>query len=124
MKRGKILLGLLFFGIIFVLWGFATVESADQMVNDTAKKIEKQINFPAPYSGITNSTELAIAKIKKGELLIKEGKKNIGTPGTESPTASALINAGLKEIDEGIQMLERVNNAANNSVNISVRNNS
>lgn len=122
MTRNSIWPGLVFFGIIFLLWGLMAAQSADQTVDYTSKKIEKEINFPAPYSGITNSTELAMAKIKKGELLVKEGKKNIGTSVTESARASALTSAGLKEIEEGMQMLEQVNNATNNSVNTGIKN--
>lgn len=118
-------LGIAVFVVLLLLVALTAEQSANQSVDYATKKIEKEINFPSPYSGVTNSTELAMAKIEKGRILIEEGKKaNPLNSITGSIRASALLDAGLKEINEGMEMLKQANNATNNSINVSVRNNS
>jgi hypothetical protein len=104
-------LGIAFFAVIFIAWGLIAQVSSENAVDQAVKKIDQQINFPAPYSGINSSRELALAKIEKGKLLVEEGKKNnAGNSVVGSARASALTNAGLKEINEGMEMLKRVEN--------------
>ena len=54
--------GMLFFVAIFAMWGLLAEESGENAVDTTSNQIEKDINFPEPYSGINSSEELAIAK--------------------------------------------------------------
>lgn len=102
--------GILFFVVVFAMWGLLAEESGENAVDKTSKQIEKDINFPEPYSGINSSEKLAVAKIKKGMLLVKEGKRNIGTGVMQSSRASAFTGEGLKEIEDRLKMLESLEN--------------